>query len=169
MSLTEHVDWFRTVAASCRRVERLFLDQGGVGGVVLGGSGERKTEEGSLGARVCVCEPACTFKEYCSLLKEIPPLFILNVAATAACTCSSCSRTPPPPAPSPPPPPSCLFLPPPPPSPSRLGVQMSALSPFICPEPGATSARPLFTSAAFLPSFTQIPPLHPPLLHLRNP
>lgn len=27
-SLTEHVDWFGTVAASCTRVEQLFLDQG---------------------------------------------------------------------------------------------------------------------------------------------
>lgn len=55
MSLTEHVDWFRTVAASCRRVEQLFLDQGGVCGGGGVGSGKRKTEEGSLRPCVCVC------------------------------------------------------------------------------------------------------------------
>lgn len=48
MPLTEHVDWFRMVAASCRRVERLFLDQG-----VAGRERLKRVQRVSL--RVCVC------------------------------------------------------------------------------------------------------------------
>lgn len=55
MSLTEHVDWFRTVAASCRRVEQLFLDQEGVGWRGRGSRGGRERLRRVHCARMCVC------------------------------------------------------------------------------------------------------------------
>lgn len=63
MPLTEHVDWFGMVAASCRRVERLFLDQGVAG---------RERLRRSL--CVCVC------KEYCSLEGSSLFFFFFNAA-----------------------------------------------------------------------------------------
>lgn len=56
MPLTEHVDWSRMVAASCRRVHWLFLDQG-----VAGRERLRRVQCVS----VYVCD--CVFKKYCSL------------------------------------------------------------------------------------------------------
>lgn len=50
MPLTDRVDWFRMVAASCRREKQLFLDQGVAG---------RERLRKALSVRVC--------KEYCSL------------------------------------------------------------------------------------------------------
>lgn len=54
MSLTKHFDWFGTVAASCRRVEQLFLDQGCVWGRKAGLGGEKT--EGLLRVSVRVCK-----------------------------------------------------------------------------------------------------------------
>lgn len=59
MPLTDRVDWFRMVAASCRREERLFLDQG---------VASRERLRKALSVRAC--------KEYCSLERSFLPIKI---------------------------------------------------------------------------------------------
>lgn len=65
MPLTERVDWFRMVTASCRRVERLFLDQG-----VAGRERLRRAPY------------VCVFVRNTAVLKEVPS----SRAQTHTCT-----------------------------------------------------------------------------------
>lgn len=112
---------------------------------------------------VCVRARAC-LRKYCSLLKGPPSIFCNYVSVHILLL-----QQDPTPIPTYPQPSSVFYLSSFPPNPSvslyasffpslsRLSVQMSALFPFIYLEPPASSLCPLFTSASFLPSFTQIP------------
>lgn len=62
MPLTDCVDWFRMVAASCRRVERLFLDQGVAG---------RERLRRALCVRVC----KSVFVRNTAVLNEVSSLY----------------------------------------------------------------------------------------------